>query len=459
MLNISLNSINKEIQLSNFKSYRLLRRSRVKRVSLILLSTLLVCLFLFLFLPWTQNINTKGYVTTRLPSQRPQAIQSVIGGRLEKWFIREGDFVSKGDTIVFLSETKSEYFDPDLVTRTNEQFDAKVESVSTYDSKIEALKQQYTAIEEGLGLKTRQLNNKIDQSKNKIKIDSIDLIAYKNNLTIAENQYQRVNELYEKGLKSLSEMQEKQLKIQESAAKVNVQENKLINQKSELANLMIEKSAIIREVTDKLSKSTSDLQSAKSAKFEGIAAASKLRSTLSGYSQRQTMYYITAPQDGFITKTISRGLGETIKPGSDIATIVPSDYDLAIEAYVQPQDLPLLQIGETARLRFDGWPAIVISGWPETSTGIFTGSIVAIDRFISINGQYRIMISPDKDIEKKWPPELRVGTGTNAFILLNDVPIWYEIWRQLNGFPPEYYQGTDEKNKAVKRKAPIKFIK
>ena len=459
MLNISPNSINDAIRLSDFKSYNLLRRSRIKRISLILLSALLICTFLFLFLPWTQNINTKGYVTTRLPSQRPQAIQSVIGGRLEKWFIREGDFVEKGDTIIFLSETKSEYFDPDLVARTSEQFEAKTGSVSTYDAKIKALEEQFVALEEGLELKTLQLNNKIDQSKNKIKIDSIDLIAFENNLAIAENQLERVDELYKKGLKSLSEMQEKQLKIQSSAAKVSVQKNKLINQKSVLANLMIEKSAIIREVRDKLSKSTSDIQSAKSAKFEGIAEASKLQSTLSSYSQRQNMYYITAPQDGYITKTISKGLGETIKAGADIATIVPSEYDLAIEAYVMPQDLPLLQIGEIARLRFDGWPAIVISGWPETSTGIFSGSIVAIDRFISTNGKYRIMISPDAETEKIWPPELRVGTGTNAFILLNNVPIWYEIWRQLNGFPPEYYQNTDEKNKAIKRKAPIKFIK
>jgi hypothetical protein len=24
--------------------------------------------------------------------------------------------------------------------------------------------------------------------------------------------------------------------------------------------------------------------------------------------------------------------------------------------------------------------------------------------------------------------------------MLNDVPVWYEIWRQLNGFPPSLYE-------------------
>jgi hypothetical protein len=33
-----------------------------------------------------------------------------------------------------------------------------------------------------------------------------------------------------------------------------------------------------------------------------------------------------------------------------------------------------------------------------------------------------------------------VGSGASGIALLNDVPIWYELWRQLNGFPPDYYE-------------------
>jgi hypothetical protein len=109
-------------------------------------------------------------------------------------------------------------------------------------------------------------------------------------------------------------------------------------------------------------------------------------------------------------------------------------------------------------LRFDGWPAILISGWPAASTGIFTGEIIAIDQFISDNGAYRLLIGPSA-IEKSWPERLRVGTGANSFMLLNDVPLWYEIWRQLNGFPPDFYQQEFENGDDLKRKAPIKSIK
>ena len=458
MLNITENSISNIVRMEEFNSFKLLRKSRVHRLTLLLVGGLTLAIFICLFLPWTQNIYAKGYVTTRLPEQRPQAIQSVIAGRLEQWYVREGDFVEKGDTIVFLSEIKSEYFDPDLIERTAEQVDAKSQSIQSYDGKIKALETQANALRQAMKLKQEQIRNKILQAKNKISIDSVDLVAFNTNQKIAENQLSRTQELYNKGLKTLTELQEKELKVQEAIAKVSVQQNKLANQKNELINLNIALLAAEREYTDKLSKSQSEQQSALSAKLESVAETSKLRNQLSNYNERQKWYYVTAPQSGYLTKTLKKGIGETIKEGADIATIMPSIYDLAVEVYLKPQDLPLLSLGNNVRIRFDGWPAIVISGWPETSTGIFSGEIVAIDQFISDNGYYRVLISPDEQ-EKLWPEKLRVGTGSNVFILLKDVPIWYEIWRQLNGFPPDYYADEEESKMEVKLKAPLKSVK
>ncbi len=458
MLNISENSINDYVKIKDYNSFGILRKSRTKRLPLYLFLGLVLTTFLSLFLSWTQNIQAKGYVTTLLPEQRPQAIQSVLSGRLEEWLVREGDFVKAGDTIVHLSEIKSDYFDPDLIARTSEQVDAKSQSIQSYDAKVKALQNQYTALEQGLILKMEQTRNKIEQGRNKIKADSIDLVAYNMNFKIAENQLERTQQLFDKGLKSLSELQEKELKLQKTKAKVTVQENKLLNQKNQLTNLIIDLSTTENEYTNKLSKSQSDQQSAISAKLETMAQTSKLKNQLSNYSQRQQYYYITAPQSGYITKAVKKGIGEIVKEGTDIITIMPQTYDLAVEIYLKPQDLPLLSIGNDVRLRFDGWPAIVISGWPETSTGVFSGKVVVIDRFISENGYYRVMISPN-EIEKKWPDILRVGTGANAFILLKDVPIWYEIWRQLNGFPADFYKKTTSNKGELKRKAPLKSVK
>ncbi|NIJ44751.1 multidrug resistance efflux pump [Wenyingzhuangia heitensis] len=423
---------------------------------------LIIILIIVLFVPWTQNIKGKGYVTTLLPEQRPQPVQSIISGRLEKWYVREGNFVKKGDTLIYITEVKNDYFDPNLISRTQEQVNAKSESITSYDDKVIALKSQLASIKESKLLKLEQVKNKIIQTKNKINIDSIDLNAYKIKNDIASNQYNRTKELHTQGLKSLSDLQEKELKQQEAYANYLSQQNKLENQKNMFLNYKLELSSTEQDYSQKISKANSDIQSALSAKLEATSNTSKLKNQLSNYQQRQNLYYITSPTNGYITKTIKKGTGQLIKEGTDILTIMPAAYDLAVEVYVKPQDLPLLKIGDHSRLRFDGWPALVISGWPEKSTGIFSGKIFAIDQHISDNGKYRILIAPD-ETTKEWPDNLRVGTGTYTFILLNDVPIWYELWRNLNGFPPDFYRSGEEKqsgeSEEVKKKAPIKSVK
>lgn len=442
MLNISQNSLYKHITDEEINSYKSLNKKNKSKLLLVISLSVLIVIILGLFLPWTQNIDAKGYVTTINPSQQPQSIQSVISGKLEKWYVQEGDFVEKGDTIVFLSEVKSEYFDPDLVERTNEQVDANMESVESYEDKVRSIEQQQKAMSNNKDLNIETTKNKIIQLKREIESDSIDLVAYNMILDVADKQFERTKELFEKGIKSKTDLEAKSVKQREMASKVVVQKNKLDNQSNKLLNLELELSSIRAEFADKIAKSESEKFSAISSKLDTRAKASKLKNNLSNYEVRQQYYYITAPQSGYITKAIKKGLGEIIKEGTDIVTIMPTNFDLAIEIYVRPMDLPLIFKDEDARIQFDGWPAVVFSGWPNISTGTYGGNVVAVDRIISKNGLYRVLIAPDKD-SKQWPEVLRIGSGAKAFVLLRDVPLWYELWRQLNGFPPDFYSKED----------------
>ncbi len=442
MLNISENSLYNHITDEEIKSYVSLKKKNKSKLLLIISLSVLLVIILGLFLPWTQNIDAKGYVTTINPSQQPQSIQSVISGRLEKWYVQEGNFVEKGDTIVFISEVKSEYFDPELLARTNEQVDANLESITSYEDKVKSIEQQQIAMIQNRDLKTATTKNKIIQLRREIESDSIDLVAYELVLDVANKQLNRTNELFEKGLKSKTDLEAKSVKQREMASKVIVQKNKLENQYNKLLNLELELFSIKAEYADKIAKSESEKFSAISSKLDTRAKASKLKNNLSNYEVRQQYYYITAPQSGYITKAIKKGLGEIIKEGTDIVTIMPTNFDLAIEIYVRPMDLPLIFKDEDARIQFDGWPAVVFSGWPNISTGTYGGNVVAVDRIISKNGLYRVLIAPDKD-SKQWPEVLRIGSGAKAFVLLRDVPLWYELWRQLNGFPPDYYSIED----------------
>lgn len=447
MLNIAQNKLNKTVNIQEYKAVKkVMHKKHFKHFNRFLIVFSIIG-FIILFLPWTQNITGKGYLTTLRPDQRPATVQSPIPGRIEKWYVQEGDFVKKGDTILHISEVKNEYIDPKLLDRTRLQIKAKSNSVQAYEGKIGALGQQIVAIKKERELKLEQARNKLIQARLKVQSDSIDLQAAKTNLSIAGRQFERTQQLQEEGLKAVKDVENKRLKQQETQAKLISQENKLLESRNNILNAEIEINRIKAAYADKISKARSEQLTASSNGFDAEAQVTKLENTLTNYEIRNSMYFVRAPQSGYINKAIQAGVGETFKEGGALINIMPSDADLAVEMYIEPIDLPLAHKGEEVRIQFDGWPAIIFSGWPNVSTGTYAGRIVAVETFISDNGKYRILIAPDKDKEP-WPEALRAGSGARAIALLEDVPIWFELWRQLNGFPPNYYQ--PEKGVAVK---------
>ena len=139
MLNISKNPLNKTVDLTQFKSSKHVLNKNYYKYFNRFLAGFAVVVFIILFLPWTQNITGSGNVTTLTPDQRPQTIQSQIPGRIEKWFVKEGDRVKKGDTIMQISEVKSDYFDPNLVQRTGQQRDAKAFLLNLMHKKLKQM--------------------------------------------------------------------------------------------------------------------------------------------------------------------------------------------------------------------------------------------------------------------------------------------------------------------------------
>jgi multidrug resistance efflux pump len=296
-----------------------------------------------------------------------------------------------------------------------------------------------------------QALNYVRQSKLKVNSDSMELEAAKVNFHVASEQFGRLEKLYKDGLKSLTDLESRKLKLQETQAKLIACENKLLQSKNELINAEIERVSIDNQFMEKLSKAESDKFSALSGMYDAEQSVIKIQNQYSNYSFRRGLYFLTAPQDGYITKALKTGLGEIIKEGEELVSIMPSNYELAVEMYVMPVDLPLIHKEAAVRFRFDGWPGIVFSGWPQVSYGTFGGKVVAIDNFISENGKYRVLVSPDPECPK-WPDGLRVGSGALCMALLKDVPVWYEIWRNINGFPPDYYDDINNNVKKEKEK-------
>ncbi|MBZ9777857.1 HlyD family secretion protein [Psychroflexus sp. CAK8W] len=448
MLDISKLKLNEKVDLSKYKSMEFtFHKDRFLTFNKIM-TIFGVVLLAILFLPWTQIVQGRGYVTSLEPNQRPQSIESAISGQIVKWYVREGQIVEKGDTILHISEIKDKFFDPDLLQRAQSQITAKNFSLDSYVEKVKALNFQIEALIEERKLKLEQAQNKLIQANLKVESDSIEVEAAKTQLLIAERQFERTESLEKEGLKAVTDLEAKRLMLQNSQAKIISQKNKLLSSKNEVINAKIEISSIKAGYQDKISKAESDKFSALSGQYDTEAQRTKLETEFTNFTVRSGMRYIKAPQSGFVNKVLQSGIGETFKEGTQIVSIMPLDIDLAVETFVDPIDLPLLHPGEPIRIIFDGWPAIFFSGWPNLSYGTYGGEIVAVSRTMDPQkGKFRVLIKEDPK-EKEWPDVVRAGSGARTMALLNDVPVWYEIWRKINGFPPDYYMPQDS-NKSV----------
>jgi multidrug resistance efflux pump len=424
-----------------YYSFTLIHSQRFARTMAIALLVIFGGILGLAFVPWQQNLQANGYITALNPEERPQVITTAIGGMIEKWYVKEGQAVKKGDTLLKITETKDKYFDPQTVNRLGQQVEAKSQAVQNIKAKIEALDRQITALQDGLTLGVQKAKNKVLQAQYKVRVDSADLAAARTDYAIAQERFNRNQILFNKQLISQNALESFRLKLQETQAKFTSAENKLAVAQNELINSRLELNAVEAEYLSKIAKARSDRNEAAYGLNDAQAALVKLENERASTSIRTDNYIIRAPQDGFIVKAIKTGIGEYVKAGEGVITIMPRKHTMAVEMYFSPTDVALLEKGREVRLQFDGWPALQFSGWPQVSLGTFGGKIYNIDYVNSTKGKYRVLVVPsDNPKDEPWPRQLRIGLGVYGWAMLDTVSLWYELWRQLNGFPPSLQQ-------------------
>lgn len=409
-----------------------------------LIALLLISLGL-IFLPWTQNIRSKGHVTSLYQEQKPQKIYSPIAGKISRWWVKEGDTVQAGDTLAKITEIKGEYLDPNLIKRTQEQLNAKVGSLRYYEQKVQATDDQIKNLRRSLTLKQNQVENKIKQLQQKLTGEKAEMDAAQNDYNLAKDQFERNQKMYREGLISQTQYQQRNVAMQNALAKKTTAENKVSQTLQEIANTQIELKGVDQEYSEKANKAESERFQSLGQVETNKGDIAKLENQVTNYTIRNGMYYIIAPQAGQIIQAQKSGIGEIIKEGEDLLTIVPDNNHVAVEIFVRPVDLPLVASGQAVRLIFDGYPAIIFAGgWPDQSYGTFAGKVLTVENTINDAGLFRVIVTEDPSV-KKWPKRLRIGAGAQGIALLNDVPLWYELWRNINGFPADYYSGKKDK--------------
>lgn len=449
---------------------RLTRSSRRARLIGRVLSTLIVIgFFVCAFAPWQQSVRGTGSVVAYSPRDRTQTIESPTKGRLVAWGedIFENAHVTEGQLIAEIRDLDESYSQ-----RLKSQLDAARQQAEQLQNAVEASErnlvnakaltqtiqtqvQTYRSVQSQTVLSAQA---GVEAAEAKIRSQMQKLTELQATLSQAEADYQRQQTLFREQITSQLKFQQAEQKFNEATAKVAQAVADLEGARSALSEKERDRDAKeqkaqadieyaistlnkaegdVAKGEGSIAKASSDLQKAKSEMFKAETAIA-----------RQDTQFINAPFDGFLTKIMPNQGSSLLKEGDPICVIVPDTADRAVQVWLDGNDAPLVTPGRHVRLQFEGWPAVQFAGWPSVAVGTFGGEVVSVDATDNGQGKFRILVLPNED--SNWPDQrfLRQGVRTNGWVLLERVPLWFELWRSMNGFPPMLDEQAKYDNKA-----------
>jgi multidrug resistance efflux pump len=378
----------------------LLGSPTIHRRLTVVLTTILIGSILFLiFVPWQQSVVGSGRVTSFTPQARPQTVESAISGRIMRWYVKEGDRVEKGDTIVVLADINVNFMDSEMIERMrllrNRTFAAQEQSIASSLQRRKQAEQRYEAA------RARYDNTKVETETARIR-------------------YNRADTLFRQDVIARRELESAQLSLQKAVADSASAMAGLLAARQDIEMFSAEEERIINQAYSTMHEMDIRVANAEGRKGAGV---------------------VTAPIGGTIVRIERYGEGMMVKEGTSLALIVPAGDDRAVELYVGSMDAALVEPGRLVSLQFSGFPAFQFSGWRNIQVGVFHGRVKVVDATDDGSGRFRVLVVPAEGGQYvKWPSNryLRQGTDATGWVLLDEVAIGYELWRQLMGFPPQY---------------------
>lgn len=394
------------------------------------------------FLPWQQSTNGSGRIVAYNPTERPQTIESPIYGRVVGWGegIVEGARVKKGQKILEIRD-----IDARLGDRLSIQVLAVQEKLERAQSKAEAYGRQIVDLTVARDQAIESARQLVEEAERKVDAEKHGVEAAEAAVSQTRSNYERQKRLYEKGLTSGVSFEKDERSYEEAKAKRDAAEEYVEAAENYLKSKAAELEQKSREAQTKVDYARASQQEA----LGDVALAKKELSEIEGKRAQFESRVVVAPKDGIILRLMVNDDAEMLKEGDPLFTIVPETADRAVELWVDGNDIPLVTKGREVRLQFEGWPAIQFaSGWPRLAFGTFGGEVVAVDATDDGKGKFRVLVRPND--EGVWPEDrlLRQGARANGWVLLNEVKLGYELWRQMNGFPPVYGDSKSEKKKS-----------
>jgi adhesin transport system membrane fusion protein len=395
------------------------------RLTGVLLSMTVLAL---VFVPWQQSLPGQGRVIAYAPLERQQIVEAPIEGRIQHWHVQEGARVAAGDPIAEITDN-----DPEILARLERERQAIETRRTAAQSSVDVSKAKVEALELAREAKSASNELRIEIGRDRQDAAERAVEAAESAERIASLNLERTRTLATEGLASKRDLELAELEAE--TAKAELERTKATSKasKREVGALDADAETVGADATADIEGARNDLAKAESELAEVDAELQKLEVRLA----RQQQMTIVAPRDGTILRLLAKQGAEMVVAGDPVVAFVPDMSSSAAELWMHGKDGPLIGPGRKVRLQFEGWPAVQFVGWPSAAVGTFGGVVELVDATADERGRFRVVVTPDPD-DEPWPDSrwLRQGVRVNGWVLLDRVSLGFEVWRQLNGFPP-----------------------
>lgn len=404
----------------------------VRRLGRYVLASLFLAAAALLLLPWQQTSKGTGRVVAFNPTERPQTVESPIYGRIVRWEpgIVEGVKVAKGQPVLEIRD-----IDPSRGDRLTQQVFAVREKLMFSTTKVDTYGRQIVDLGEARAMVIESGRQLVEEARRKVEAERHAVEAAEAAVAQTRSNFERQKLLKDQGLTSGVTFEKERRSYEEAQAKLKAANQYVAAAEKYLASKQAELEQKSREAQTKVDYARAMQQEAQGE----MSLAKKELSEIEGKQAQFDSRVVVAPRDGIILRIMANDDADMLKEGDPLFTIVPETSDRAVELWVDGNDIPLVTPGREVRLQFEGWPAVQFAaGWPSAAFGTFGGQVTSVDAADNGKGKFRILVRPKED--EAWPSEqlLRQGARTNGWVMLSEVSLGYEIWRQLNGFPPVF---------------------
>lgn len=336
-----------------------------------------------------------------IPNGQVKTLQAVTSGKIKEINVKEGERVEAGQVLVLLDSSASDLQQSNIETQlANLQLEMKILQndldgkwindgidFNNVSADIKAYYEDYKKSKNEIYEKKNEDNKaKIDEIQVKIDNAAKEAANLKSNLDIvastpnSETQKFYIQNQYNEKLESVVE-----LKKQLESVKNQIDEDE-VNRKNNVLEQIIAKQKSIKDLDYKINEIKS----------------------------QKTNNEIISPVNGYISTLDCNTLGAPVALDKSIATIIPDDTEMIVEAYINNKDISEITEGQKVALKFEAYSY--------QKYGVVNGVV----DYISNNavqdekqgGVYKVNIKLDKQYIEAGGNEFKIMPGMNTSVEL-----------------------------------------